>query len=136
MKRYTQQLLLVVFALLQCASPLVHAHADGINVDDTPYAHGVSPAHELNAHAGRAHSAVSHAERHLGAIVTMPHAFPASEGPSVGEPSVEHASRVRPPDVAVIVAAFNSLSSHPVIPYPRYASVWSQAPPAITPSAR
>lgn len=136
MKRYIQQWLLVVFALLQCASPLVHAHADGMNADDTPYAHGVSSAHELYPHTGSARNAVSHVERHLGAVVVMPHAIPASDGPSVGAEPVEHVSRVQPPDVADIAAGFNLFSSSSVVFPPRYASVWSQAPPVITPSAR
>jgi|GEM_PF-2385040 len=76
MYKTIQRFLLILFALLQCLSPLAHAHVDGIDVEHTVYSHDL-------VHDGL--SVESKVETDMGAVIAMPHAYPAASIPIVSD---------------------------------------------------
>ncbi len=120
MYKTIQRFLLILFALLQCMSPLAHAHVDGIDVDHTVYSHDL-------VHNGM--SADVEVEADIGAVIAMPHAYPAGSIPIVSDAqfgllnSLSHFVTATP----VVQVAFCHLC------LAQYATLhlipWSQAPP-------
>ena len=70
MYKTIQKSLLILFVLLQCMSPLAHAHVYGIDGGQLVY------SHELSAYEPMSES---HVENDEGAVIVMPHAYPAGE---------------------------------------------------------
>ena len=123
MQKIIQQFLLILFVFLQCLSPLAHAHVDGHNADHSLH------SHELSVYVQMLES---HVENDEGAVITMPHAYPASDSPTVSDPSVELATSLyRVDHEPRLPAVFSALFNAPLTAS-CYASAWSQAPPAIT----
>ena len=123
MQKTIQQFLLILFVFLQCLSPLAHAHVDGHNADHSLH------SHELSVHVQMLES---HVETDEGAVITMPHAYPASDSPTVSDPSVELvASPYRVDHEPRLQAVFSVLFNTPLTAS-CYTLAWSQAPPAIT----
>lgn len=122
MKNHIQQFLLILFALLQCLSPLAHAHVDGHNAEYNSHSHGLS----LHAHSGGGY--VENAE---GAVVAMPHAYPASDSPVAADPSLELLTSLRRVDHESQALAISSGNVHFAVTLSCYALAWSQAPPRI-----
>ncbi len=120
MQKIIQQFLLILFVFLQCMSPLAHAHVDGHNAGHSLH------SHELSV---QAQMLESHVENEAGAVVTMPHAYPASDSPTVSDPSVELvASLYRIDYEPRLVAAFSTLF-HVPLSASCHTLAWSQAPP-------
>lgn len=120
MYKTIQRFLLILFVLLQCMSPLAHAHVDGIDVAHSVYSHDVA----IGALA--VESAV---ETDMGAVIAMPHAYPAGSGPVVSDTQLgllNSLSRavISAPEVTVTLGnlSITQYSTPHLIP-------WSQAPP-------
>lgn len=120
MYKTLQRFLLILFALLQCMSPLAHAHVDGIDVDHTVYSHDL--AHEEI-------SAEAQVETDMGAVIAMPHAYPAASTPIVSDLQLgllnSWSLSVTPTPVLQITSCCLSITQYStphLIP-------WSQAPP-------
>lgn len=120
MNQRIQRTLLTLFSLLQCVSPLSHAHADGMNVG-----HATS-IHEIDV---RSLTCNTHAENHEGAIISIPHAYLQS-----ATPAIHVIALYSPLDIS---EAASKLPAAPgfSITDTRYSSPWAQAPPRTAPSA-
>lgn len=108
----------MLFVLLQCLSPLAHAHVDGHDA-----------GHSLwNVHA---QSPESDVESHEGAVVAMPHAYPASDHRLIAEPisgvwDTMPLSALADANRCYVVANTQTEPSNLF-----YVLAWSQAPPRI-----
>jgi hypothetical protein len=124
MQKTMQKLLLILFALLQCLSPLAHAHVDGQNAGNSLHRHGLSvPAQQQASQAGEEE----------GAVVTMPHACPVSDAFLVSD-AAEFFQSVRPSYQTVYLSAGLLHQADVVRSLYDYGIAWSQAPPADYPS--
>lgn len=123
MHKTLQRSLLMLFALLQCVSPLAHAHVDGIDssVDRSVYSHNLSGFESMTA---------SHVENDQGAVIAMPQICP-SRG------SVLLAAHPAPLENIQIVARPASVQhisdlNSAVVYFPAcHILPWSQAPPYL-----
>lgn len=123
MQKSIQQFLLILFVFLQCLSPLAHAHVDGHNAGHSLH------SHELSV---QAQMIESHVENDEGAVIVMPHAYPASDSPTVSAPSLELlASLYRVDHEPQLLAVFSTLFYLPLTAS-CYTLAWSQAPPSLT----
>jgi hypothetical protein len=109
--------------LLQCLSPLAHAHVDGYDA-----------GHSLHSHEWTVHTQMteSHVENDEGAVVAMPHAYPAVDSPVVSEPplaSPNNSLRIHTGNTILAIAVGRADF---VIQNACYVLAWSQAPPRIT----
>jgi hypothetical protein len=119
MKQHLQKFLLAIFVLLQCVSPLVHAHTDGDS--DAAY------AHEISVHTSMGGT---HAKQHDCAVISTPHAYSPCNISSINHPSAVQVSNLFTLNISAITSA-PLASPSSVIANPRYLSPWSQAPPRI-----
>ncbi len=120
MYKTIQKSLLILFVLLQCMSPLAHAHVYGIDGDRQVYSHDLSAYEPMSE---------SHVENDEGAVIVMPHAYPAGETRFVSDAQpallsgipadIKH--RLSQPISAVCFNFHHTRSS--------YVLAWSQAPP-------
>lgn len=123
MKRYIQQFLLFLFALLQCVAPLAHAHIGGSGIGHAIHAHEAD-VHPLSL------AGYTHVERHEGAVISMPQACTISDTPSPSQPPATQAPNYFTPATGAV---------SPGLPEPPgsdiagsgYSSPWPQAPPHI-----
>jgi hypothetical protein len=121
MYKTIQKSLLILFVLLQCMSPLAHAHVYGIDGGQQVYSHDLSAYEPMSE---------SHVENDEGAVIVMPHAYPAGEirfildeQPALlsGLPAdIKH--RLFQPISAVRFIFHHTRSN--------YVLAWSQAPPS------
>ena len=122
MQKIIQQFLLILFVFLQCMSPLAHAHVDGHNAGHSLHSHELSVQSQMLE---------SHVENEAGAVITMPHAYPASDSPTVSDPSVELvASPYRMDHAPLLAAAFPTLFHIP-LSASCHTLAWAQAPPSL-----
>lgn len=124
MKPVTQQLLLILFVLLQCIAPLAHAHIDGTSSDHATHSHEIS-VHSLSV------SNYTHMERHELAVISMPQAFTVSKVLSPDHtPPLQTHDRLTP----IRISNFFSFPEPPtlVIADPGYLFCLAQAPPQVS----
>lgn len=120
MRKSFQQILLVLFAFLQCLTPVAHAHVGGNNTDHSLYSH---------AWLASAQMQTSHAENVDGAVITMPHAFPVENSPVVFQAAVlSNDLKGCPIGDGEKLHIFSTRSLRFATTAP-YALAWSQAPP-------
>lgn len=114
-----QKLLLILFVLLQCLSPLAHAHVDGQNAGSHLHRHGLSvPIQQQCTQAGD----------EAGAVVTMPHACPVNDT-FLGFDAADFLQNERPSYQAIYLFAGVSREVYAVRSRYDYGIAWSQAPP-------
>jgi hypothetical protein len=126
MNQRIQQALLVIFSLLQCVSPLAHAHADGINIGHAGYIYETGDRSVTGD--------IYAANNNEGAIISMPQGYLYSASLSLSSPT------------AYIINSYNPLNMSGATSAPletprfaisnaRFSSPWAQAPPRIATSA-
>lgn len=125
MNQRIQRTLLTLFSLLQCVSPLSHAHADGMNVG-----HATS-IHEIDV---RSLTCNTHAENHEGAIISIPHAYLQSASLSLPPPAIHVIALYSPLDISEAASRLPAAPGFSITDT-RYSSPWAQAPPRTAPSA-
>lgn len=122
LKRPLHALLVLVFALLQCVAPLVHAHVDGQNSGLIPPAFSLqSPADEQLALT----DCVMEASE--SAAIGLAHKLPRNEQAALPQPIFRATLDVPP----ATVAEFNSLSATRILFFTPYSKSLSQAPPTL-----
>lgn len=125
MKKSLHILALLLFALIQCFAPLVHAHVDGIQAA-APSFH----AHDIPRHIATRHSAIIelsqyHLESYESQAISIPHEHPRDNAPFVAHlfPASTHPY---PPRITIgIVEPYDTPRSL-ISPYRR---PHTQAPP-------
>lgn len=116
MQKTIQQFLLVIFALLQCMSPLAHAHVDGNNVAQSVH------SHELNLHTQN-----GDIENDEGAVITMPQAAPISDSSIVVHPAI--VAQLILPTINKSTTTMVKIPLRRAIIFSCFTFAWSQAPP-------
>jgi hypothetical protein len=126
MKKSVHILLVVVFALLQCVAPLVHAHVNGEHV----HAHAgvLSPALELHhSLASELSQASCYIEQHESPAISLAQEFQRNAQPALPSPSFIHT--VNPP--SAVVVNFPAPVASRVSSFLPYSRAHAQAPPTF-----
>lgn len=109
----------MLFALLQCMSPLAHAHVNGVDAGHILF------SHDLNSSAS---SPESHAQSEQGAVIALSPAYPASERCVVSPAHLAALTLSIDKNARYIVCA-NSMDVVAAQLPPRHILPGSQAPP-------
>lgn len=124
MKRIFHLLLILLFALLQCITPLAHAHIDECDRDSRTYLHHVTPQLGDNAH-----KLSLSAKNHSSQAIWMPQGHPGNDHISIitSPASVQPAHGLRPEHANLTP---RRLSYHLSYSPPSFHKPYTQAPPA------
>ncbi|MDD4978817.1 MAG: hypothetical protein PHI29_09310 [Gallionella sp.] len=122
MYKTIQRSLLILFALLQCMSPLAHAHVNGVDAGHIVYSHDFESS---------ASSAESHAESEQGAVIAMSLAYPASDGPVVSHGQQAPLSNFTIFKPASFLAFSPNAYVIPAQSATQHVLPWAQAPPRL-----
>ncbi|HQS59816.1 MAG TPA: hypothetical protein PLU16_15300 [Gallionellaceae bacterium] len=123
--KISRYLLLMLFVLLQCVAPLVHAHVHGENVGQNVHFDTIDTSWLSDHHHEPGTTQLS-AEEHHHAVVTMPLGYRLS-ALVIDQPVV--ASQYDMPVLSEHGAVLSVVSYQQIFPYTPHQHPFSQAPP-------
>jgi hypothetical protein len=124
LNRLIHFVLLLLFALLQCAAPFAHAHVNGHNSDLNVHFAVSEPAALSNVDSGTSHFS---AEQHNSSVICMPPEFRGSDATHQHLDAYNPTPRLVLSENRAILFITSALQTAPSYPYHHPCS---QAPPA------
>jgi hypothetical protein len=121
MKRPTHTLLALIFALLQCAAPLVHAHVDGQHSGLLP------PSLETQSLSEQFAQVDCSIEADESPAITIPHEFQRDDQPALVNHAASKTFDLLPACQTILVSS----TAPPVSVFSPYSKSHPQAPPAL-----